>query len=143
MKPPPASAVDNTGPFFAPTRSTHQPTSSQQQASDRPQPVDRSLSTNQPSTDPVTKASIFGVEPNYRPSDSDMDTDSVTDTESLPFVMGHTEEGNLSDIERDISLTDDDQALSEEQNYRETMRGIRSFIGWSHIHTFCSLEFRR
>ena len=135
MKPPPASAVDNTGPFFAPTRSTHQLTSSQQQASDRPQPVDRSLSTNQPSTDPVTKpsASTSGVELNYRPSDSDMDTDSVTDTESLPFVMGHTEEGNLSDIERDISLTDADQALSEEQNYREIMRGIRSFIGWSHI----------
>ena len=40
VKPPPAGAVDNTEPFFAPTRSTDQPTSSQQQASDRPQPVD-------------------------------------------------------------------------------------------------------
>ena len=61
-----------------------------------------------------------------------MDTDSVTDTESLPRVMGHTEEGELSDIDQDVSLTDADQALSEEQNYRETMRRI-SFMGWSHI----------
>ena len=62
-----------------------------------------------------------------------MDTDSVTDTESLPRVMGNTEEGELSDIEQDVSLTDADQALSEEQNYRDTMSGIRSYMGWSHI----------
>ena len=47
-----------------------------------------------------------------------MDTDSITDTESLPRIMGNTEEGELSDIEQDVSLTDADQALSEEQNYR-------------------------
>ena len=62
-----------------------------------------------------------------------MDTDSVTDTESLPPILGHTEEGELSDIEQDVSLTHADQALSEEQNYRETMRGIRSYMDWSHI----------
>ena len=62
-----------------------------------------------------------------------MDTDSVTDIESLPRVLGHTGEGELSDIEQDVSLTDADQALSEEQNYRESMRRIRSFMGWSHI----------
>ena len=62
-----------------------------------------------------------------------MDTDSVTDTESLPRVMGHTKEDELSDIEQDIFLTDADQALSEKQNYRETVRGIRSYMGWSHI----------
>ena len=45
-----------------------------------------------------------------------MDTDSITDTESLPRIMGNTEEGELSDIEQDVSLTDADQALSEEQS---------------------------
>ena len=57
-----------------------------------------------------------------------MDTDSVTDTESLSRVMGNTEEGELSDIEQDLSFTDAVKALSEEQNYRKTMRGIRSHI---------------
>ena len=135
VKPPPAGAVDNTEPFFALTRSTDRPTSAQQQASDQPQQVDRPFSTNQPSTDSAFKPSVStsGVEPTYRSSDSDMDTDSVTDTKSLPRVMGNTEGGELSDIEQDVSLTDADQALSEEQNYRETMRGIRSYMGWSHI----------
>ena len=63
-----------------------------------------------------------------------MDTDFASDTESLSCVTGQTEEGELSDIEHDLSLTDNDQALSEEQNYRETMQGIRSHMGWSHIH---------
>ena len=35
--------------------------------------------------------------------------------------------------ELDASVTDPDQSLSEEQSYRETMRGIRSFMGWTHI----------
>ena len=82
---------------------------------------------------PRQSASTSGVEPTYRPSDSDMDIDSVTDTESLPCMPGHTEEGELSNLEQDLSLTDADQALSEEQNYRETMHGIRSYMGWSHI----------
>ena len=66
-------------------------------------------------------------------SDSEMDTDLASDTESLPCVTGHVEEGELSDIEQDLPLNDNDQAFSEEQNYRETMRGIRSLMGWSHI----------
>ena len=40
------------------------------------------------------------------------------------------EEGELSD-EQD--LTEQDLPTSEEQTYRETMRGIRSFMGWSHV----------
>ena len=42
------------------------------------------------------------------------------------------EEGELSD-ELDATITDPDQSLSEEQSYRETMRGIRSYMGWTHI----------
>ena len=44
----------------------------------------------------------------------------------------YTEEGELSD-DPDQTVTDQDQPVSEEQNYRETMQGIRSFMGWSHI----------
>ena len=42
------------------------------------------------------------------------------------------EEDELSD-ELDATTTDPDQSLSEEQSYRETMRGIRSYMGWTHI----------
>ena len=59
--------------------------------------------------------------------------DTVTDSESLPVRMSKTEEGELSDFEQDTSLTEADQMLSEEQNYRETMSGVRSFMGWTHI----------
>ena len=44
----------------------------------------------------------------------------------------NTEEGELSE-DQDQSVTDPDQPVSEEQNYRDTMQGIRSFMGWSHI----------
>ena len=44
----------------------------------------------------------------------------------------YTEEGELSE-DQDQPLADPDQPVSEEQNYRDTMQGIRSFMGWSHI----------
>ena len=42
------------------------------------------------------------------------------------------EEGELSD-DQEANLSDHDQSLSEEQSYRETMRGIRSYMSWNHI----------
>ena len=62
-----------------------------------------------------------------------MDTDIASDSDALPDIADKCEEGELSDLDQDISLTDADQALSEEQNYRETMRGIRSYMGWLHV----------
>ena len=44
----------------------------------------------------------------------------------------YAEEGELSE-DPDQSVTDQDQPVSEEQNYRDTMQGIRSFMGWSNI----------
>ena len=35
--------------------------------------------------------------------------------------------------DQDITATEQDQSISEEQTYRETMRGIRYFMGWSHV----------
>ena len=62
-----------------------------------------------------------------------MDTDSETDLSDRPPVDIFVEEGELSDQDPDVTAADPDQTLSEAQNYRETMRGIRSFMGWSHI----------
>ena len=45
------------------------------------------------------------------------------------------EEGELSDLEDqpDVDAGDSDRVLSEDQNYRETVRGVRVFMGWTHI----------
>ena len=59
-----------------------------------------------------------------------METDSNSD---LPPLDIFVEEGELSDQDPDVTATDPNQTLSEEQSYRETMRRIRSFMGWTHI----------
>ena len=69
--------------------------------------------------------------PTGRQSPVSMDSDS--DFSDQPPVDIFVEEGELSDKDPDATATDPDQTLSEEQNYRETMRGIRSFMGWTHI----------
>ena len=65
-------------------------------------------------------------------SDSSMDTDTDSDLSDRPPVDLFVEEGELSDSDQDPS-TDPDQTLSEEQTYRETLRGIRSYMGWNQI----------
>ena len=49
-----------------------------------------------------------------------------------PPVDIFIEEGELSD-ELDATVTAPNHSPSEEQSYKETMRGIRSFMGWTHI----------
>ena len=50
-----------------------------------------------------------------------------------------TEEGELSDPEQEPEDPQDsdsgkkDKIISEDQNYRETVRGVRAFMGWTHI----------
>ena len=67
---------------------------------------------------------------------SDQDPDVIatdTDFSDRPPVDIFVKEGELSDQDPNVTATDPDQTHSDEQNYRETMRGIRSFMGWSHI----------
>ena len=59
---------------------------------------------------------------------------------TLPVSASHvaqetTEEGELSDFEDqpDIDTGDSDRAISEDQNYRETVRSVHAFMGWTHI----------
>ena len=44
------------------------------------------------------------------------------------------EEGELSEVEDqpELDTVDSDRAISEDQNYRETVRGVRAFMGWTH-----------
>ena len=62
VKPPPAGAVDNTEPFFAPVKSTDRPNSAQP-ASAPPTATGRPSSTEQVPADPATKptASVSGL----------------------------------------------------------------------------------
>ena len=62
-----------------------------------------------------------------------MDTDSYSDMSDRPAVDIFVEEGELSDQDQDVTAIDLGQTLSEEQTYRDTMRGIRSYMGRSHI----------
>ena len=61
-----------------------------------------------------------------------MSSNAGSDLSNRPPLDLYTEEGELSD-DQDQTVTDQDQPVSEEQNYRDTMQGIRSFMGWSHI----------
>ena len=63
---------------------------------------------------------------------SSMDTDSDSDLSDRPPVDLFVEEGELSDSDQDPA-TDPDQILSEEQTYRETLRGLRSYMSWNQI----------
>ena len=54
------------------------------------------------------------------------------DLSDRPPLDLYTEEGELSD-DQDMTGLDQDQPQSQEQTYRETMRGIRSFMGWFHV----------
>ena len=65
-------------------------------------------------------------------SPSSMDTGSDSDSSDRPPVDLFVEEGELSDPDQDPT-SDPDRILSEEQNYRETLRGIRSYMGWNQI----------
>ena len=67
-----------------------------------------------------------------RKDDSSSTSDSDSVASDRHAVDLYPEEGELSN-EPDVSFTDPDQSRSEEQSYRETMRGIRSYMGWTHI----------
>ena len=57
-----------------------------------------------------------------------MDTDVASDSDSLPDIADKCEEGELSDLDQDISFNETDQALSEEQNYRARYQVIHGVV---------------
>ena len=57
-------------------------------------------------------------------TDSEMDTDSDAKPTDRPYT---------TDLKQDQTTADIDWAPSEEQMYRETMHGIKFFMGWKHV----------
>ena len=140
---PPASVI-RSEPFIRPTdQPASQPVDRPSGSSDRPStstttdpPTSRSQADQQHISDrpaisdrPSTSISN-AFQPTRKISSSESDSDTVVS--DRPPVDIFVEEGELSD-ELDATVTDPDQSPSEEQSYRETMRGIRSFMGWTHI----------
>ena len=56
--------------------------------------------------------------------------DAESELSDQPPVDIYVKEGKLSDENQDVTVRDPDHSFSEEQTYRETMRGIRSYMGW-------------
>ena len=93
--------------------------------SDRPTATDRPLSS-----EPADTGSP-ALHRSRRDSNSSLSSEAGSMSDNPPLDL-YTEEGELSE-DQDQPLTDPDQPVSEEQNYRDTMQGMRSFMGWSHI----------
>ena len=135
---PPANVV-RPNPFLKPASQPSQPTDpaidSPATDSSQHKPAARASSSAQP--EPATRetaqrqlTSAFDTSRKESPSSSESDTDSLSS--DRPPLDIFPEEGELSD-DQEANLSDHDQSLSEEQSYRETMRGIRSYMSWNHI----------
>ena len=93
--------------------------------SDRPTATDRPLSS-----EPADTGSP-ALHRSRHDSISSLSSEAGSMSDNPPLDL-YTEEGELSE-DPDQPVPDPDQPVSEEQNYRDTMQGIRSFMGWSHI----------
>ena len=137
---PAQTASGRTGPDVASSKHklTSKPHSdSHRTASSSAQKTSKALS-DRPGSDQPSSASHTGSESptlhksSGRDSISSMDSDaeSTGNLSDVPPLEIFVDEGELSD---DQELTEQDTPTSEEQTYRETMRGIRAFMGWSHV----------
>ena len=62
---------------------------------------------------------------------SDSEADQLSDTDSLDDEI-HRDRS----ADREVSRDDPDSEPTEEANYRETMRGVRSFMNWHKVPEF-------
>ena len=128
---PPANVI-RSEPFIKPTdQSASQPTDrpsvsavtdppASKPQSDRPRAMDRPAASDRPST---------SVSSAFQPTRRDRRFRQCC---FRPPVDIFVEEGELLN-ELETTITDPDQSLSEEQSYRKTTRGIRSYMGWTRI----------
>ena len=135
---PSQTASGRTGPDVASSehKSTGKPhTDSHRPASSSVQKSNKST-TDRPVSDRPSSASHTGSESptlhksSGKDSISSMESDAESNLSDIPPLELFVEEGELSD---DQELAEQDTPTSEEQTYCETMRGIRSFMGWSHV----------
>ena len=67
-----------------------------------------------------------------RDSSVSSSSEAGSELSDQPPLNLYAEEEELSD-DPETTGVDQDKPLSQEQTYRETMGGIRSFMGWSHV----------
>ena len=113
-----ASKCQSTGQAHSDLPQTNQPTASTSSANP---PASHKLLPSQASSRPFRKDSV-----------SSSESEAESELSDRPPVDLYVEEGELSE-DQDVTITHPDQSLSEEQTYRETMRGIQSYMGSSHI----------
>ena len=87
--------------------------------------------TDQPLSSEPADTGSPALHRSRRDSISSLSSEAGSMSDNSPLDL-YPEEGELSE-DPDQSVPDPDQPVSEEQNYRDTMQGIRSFMGWSHI----------
>ena len=92
---------------------------------------DRPTATNRPLSSEPADTGSPALHRSRRDSISSLSSEAGSTSDNPPLDL-YTEEGELSE-DPDQPVPDPDQPVSEEQNYRDTMQGIRSFMGWSHI----------
>ena len=135
---PPANVV-RPDPFLKPVSQPLQVTDpavdSPATDSSQPRPAARVSTSAQPA--PAARETVqrqltsaFDTSRKDSPSSSASDTDSLSSDQ--PPIDIFPEEGELSD-DPEGNLSDQEESLSEEQSYRETMRGIHSYMNWEHI----------
>ena len=134
---PPANVV-RPDPFLKPVSQPSQVTDpavdSPATDSSQPRPAARASTSTQPAPtirEPVQRqlTSAFDTSRKDSPSGAS-DTDSLSSDQ--PPLDIFQEEGELSH-DPEATFSDHEQSLSEEQSYREIMRGIRSYMNWEHI----------
>ena len=99
---------------------------------DRTKAAELHQPTNLPSTNqtPAVTRRAPGMSGFITTQDSvvEMDRDSNGNPVHRP-ASGFEEKWELSDLDHDLTATETDQVLSQEQSYCETVCGIRSFMG--------------
>ena len=122
---------------------THQPSS--QTKTDRPNlPLDtisdpsshqsshRPAFTDRPTPSDTADSASPVLHRSRQDSVSSFSSEAGSDLSDRSPLDLYAEEGELSE-DPELSVMDQDQPVSEEQTYRDTMQDIRSYMGWTHI----------
>ena len=100
------------------------PTSLTQHGTHRPPTTDRPMPSD------TADSGSPALHRSRQDSFSSLSSNDGSELSDRPPLDLYAEEGEWSE---EHSVADQDQPVSEEQNYRDTMQGIRSYMGWSHI----------
>ena len=118
----PASQTKTSRPTSS---TTNQPTLAGDIGTD-PTPLSQQGS-HRPTTDDSGSPALHRSRQDSFSSISSNDGSALSDRPPLDL---YADEGEWSE---EHSVTEQDQPISEEQTYRDTMQGIRSYMGWTHI----------